>query len=177
VFSADMGGASAAASTCSVTAGGVSQAGACNAITVGGLRPSSGYDFTVTVSNPAGQISATGSQRTNDVTGIAACKNNPSSNDPAQHTWCNSSDNALEVQTSPAKLHSGVVGRTTDGVTYKAYCFTSGDDVYAYVYNHDKRSNLWVRIDFNGGQYYTPLAWFNVDGNAGSTYTGALPRC
>jgi hypothetical protein len=70
-----------------------------------------------------------------------------------------------------------VVSRTSHGDRYKAYCYTTGDDVYAYIYNHDKRSNLWIQIEFNGRQYYTPLAWFNVDGNAASGYTGALPRC
>jgi Fibronectin type III domain len=174
-FSVDNGGASSV--TCSVSAGGVSQAGACGSITVGNLQPSKAYEFTVTVTNPAGSATGKGTQATQDVTGQAFCQNQPGSSDPAAHTWCNSSDNALELQTSPATLHKTIVGRTDHLTTYKAFCWTNGDDVYAYIYNHDKRSSRWVRIEAKGGQYYTPLAWINIDGNTSANYVGALPPC
>jgi hypothetical protein len=131
----------------------------------------------VVVTTPAGASDpGTGRQATQDVTGVAFCENQPGSSDPAAHTWCNSEQNALELQTSPAKLHP-TVGRTNHNTTYKALCWTTGDQVYAYIYNHDKRSNRWIRVEALNGVYYTPLAWFNVDGNTSSDYVGALPTC
>jgi hypothetical protein len=174
-FSTDNGGASSM--TCTLAAGGKSQAGGCTSITLGGLAPSTAYDFTVTVTTPAGSATGTGKQATQDVMGQAFCQNQPGSSDPAAHTWCNSEANALELQTSPAVLHKTIVGRTDHLATYKAFCWTTGDSVYAYIYNHDKRSNRWVRIAANGGQYYTPLAWMNFDGNTSSDYVGVLPHC
>jgi hypothetical protein len=175
-FSADLGGAANA--TCTLNANNTSQTGACSSITLGGLRPSTGYDFTVVVTTPAGASDpGTGRQATQDVTGVAFCENQPGSSEPAAHTWCNSEQNALELQTSPAKLHATVVGRTNHNTTYKALCWTTGDQVYAYIYNHDKRSNRWIRVEALNGVYYTPLAWFNVDGNTSSDYVGALPTC
>ncbi|GII21788.1 fibronectin type III domain-containing protein [Planosporangium mesophilum] len=175
-FSADKGGATTA--TCTVSAGGQQASNNCgsNTLTVGGLRPSTAYDFTVTITTPAGSASGTGRQATADVWGQAYCQNYNGS-DPATRTWCNSPDNALELQTSPAVLHKTVVGKTTHKQNYKAFCWTTGDRVYAYNYNNNKDSTRWVRIEANGGQYYTPLAWFNVDGNNSNNYVGALPQC
>ncbi|MBT8227923.1 MAG: fibronectin type III domain-containing protein [Dactylosporangium sp.] len=174
-FTAGLGGAST--STCSVTVSGKSAVtGTCGSITVSGLTPSTSYPYTVKVSTPAGSATAAGTQSTKSVTGVAFCQNNTASSDPAQHAWCDDPDNALEVQSNPAALHSGQVGRTTHKSTYTAYCYTTGINVRAYVYNNYKDTNIWVKISFAGGQYYTPLAWFNVGGNNTVT-TGALPRC
>ncbi|NJC70328.1 fibronectin type III domain-containing protein [Planosporangium thailandense] len=177
-FSADLGGASGATCTLAVS-GGPSASNACrsSALTVGGLAPSRSYGFTVTVTTPAGSASATGSQATADVYGQAYCQNYVSTSDPATQTWCNDQRNALEVQPSPAVLHQNTVGKTTHLASYKAYCWTTGESVYAYNYNHDKRTNRWIRIEWNGGQYYTPLAWINFDGNTSSDYVGVLPHC
>src|SRR5262249_11353360 len=166
-FSADLGGAST--STCTLSASGRSQAGSCTGITLGGLAPSTPYDFTVTVTTPAGSATATGRQATQDVMGQAFCQNY-NGTDPATSTWCDSPNNALEVQTSTATLHQNVVGKTNHLSMYKAFCWTTGDSVYAYNYNHNKRTSRWIRIEWNGGRYYTPLAWINFDGNTSSDY-------
>jgi hypothetical protein len=175
-FSADKGGASTA--TCTLSASGQSASGNCgsNSLTVGGLQPSRTYDFTVTITTPAGSASGTGKQATADVFGQAYCQNYNGS-DPRSATWCNDKANALEVQPSPAVLHKNVAGKTTHLQSYKAFCWTTGERVYAYNYNHNKDTNRWIRIEWNGGQYYTPLAWINIDGNTSSTYVGALPPC
>lgn len=174
-FKANVGGAST--SSCAVAVAGYSTVtGSCSSITVSSLPSSTSYSYTVSVTTPAGSATATGTQSTDTVTGVAYCQNNTSSSDKAQWTWCNSGENALEAQSNPATLHSGQVGKTTHGNTYTAYCYTTGVSVEAYVYNNNKTTNIWVKINFDGGQYYTPLAWFNVDGK-NTVYTGALPHC
>jgi hypothetical protein len=172
-FAVGAGGASNA--TCSVTPSGrAAVTGACNSITVTGLLPSTTYPYTVTVTNPAGSATATGSIATKTVTGIAYCTT--TSTDPAYIAWCKDPANALEVQTSPATIGGGQIGRTTHGTSYTAYCYTTGAEVFAYAYNNNKRTNIWIKINWGGQQAYTPLAWFNVNGN-NSVYTGALPHC
>ncbi|MDT5037671.1 MAG: hypothetical protein QOE03_2856 [Micromonosporaceae bacterium] len=173
-FSADLGGATKP--TCAVEAGGVSQAGGCSGITVGGLRPSTAYDFTVTVTTAAGRATGTGRQATGDVMGQAYCQNY-NGQDPATSTWCNDPANALELQTSPNTLHKNFVGRTQHLSAYKALCWTTGDSVFAYQYNHMKNTNRWIKVDTGGRQLYTPLAWMNFDGNTSSNYVSVLPPC
>ena len=143
---------------------------------MGGLQPGKSYPYTVTVTNPAGAASGQGTVATKAVTGVAYCEPPAGTTDSASLKWCDTGDNALEVQSDPSKLYSGQVGRTTSGTTYTAYCFTTGDSVYAYKYNNDKNTNIWVQINWGGKAYYTPLAWFNVSGN-NSVTTGALPHC
>jgi Fibronectin type III domain len=173
-FTAGLGNAAASASTCSVTVNGATTNGSCGSITAGGLMASTSYTYTVTVTNPAGTATATGTQATQTITGVAYCYTTSTSS--ANQTWCADPANALEVQSNPATLHSNLVGKTTHGSTYTAYCYTTGDNVYAYTYNNNKNTNIWVKINALGGQYYTPLAWFNVQGNNTVT-TGPLPHC
>jgi hypothetical protein len=177
-FSADLGGASKA--TCTLSADGKSASNNCgaNSLTVNGLQPSRSYDFTVTVTTPAGSANAPGKQATQDVMGQAYCQNYTSS-DPATRTWCDDPDNALEVQTNPAKLHAGQVGRRTVHThSYKAICWTTGVEVIAYNYNHNKTTSRWIRIVWDDGkQYYTPLAWMNFGSDFSANYVGVLPAC
>ena len=174
-FTTTNGGASTL--TCSVTVSGkAAVTGACGSITVGSLLPGTSYSYTVAVTNPVETANAAGTQSTVTVTGSAYCEPPAGTTDSASLTWCDTGKNALELQTSPATLYVGQIGRTTSKTSYPAYCYTTGDQVYAYKYNNDKDTNIWIKIGAQGGQYYTPLAWFNVNDNNAVT-TGALPHC
>ena len=56
------------------------------------------------------------------------------------------------------------MGWARPGTRLRAYCRKTGEEVYAYIYNHDKRSAWWVQINYSGGRPYIPWAWFNLDG-------------
>ncbi|WP_249715019.1 fibronectin type III domain-containing protein [Rhizomonospora bruguierae] len=160
--------------TCSVSGfGGATVTGGCTSIRVTGLLASTSYTFTVTASNAAGNATTSKAQATKTLQGTAYCYT--SSTDPAQAAWCNDQRNALELQSDPKQLYSGQVGKTNHGQKYDAVCrYDGGDEVYAYIYNHEKRSTTWIKIKANNGQYYTPWAWFNLDGGDDP---GALPKC
>jgi hypothetical protein len=160
--------------TCAVSrSGGATVSGNCSSIRVTGLQPSTSYDFTVTATNAAGKGTAGRAQATDTLAGTAYCYT--SSTDPAHAHWCDDQRNALELQTNPKTLYSGQVGKTDHGSRYDAVCrYDGGDEVYAYIYNHEKRSTTWIKIKAKGGQYYTPWAWFNLDGGDDP---GMLPRC
>jgi hypothetical protein len=49
-----------------------------------------------------------------------------------------------------------------NGQRFAAICKASGDDVYAYVYNNNKRSTWWIGLPGGG---FVPYAWFNLDGD------------
>ncbi|MGY0233321.1 fibronectin type III domain-containing protein [Longispora urticae] len=175
-------GAGGGTPTCTLTVGGKSASAACSGaakLTVGGLNPSTDYSFTVVATNVAGSSNeGSGGQRTKTVQGVAVCKNNTSSGDPAQHTWCNDPANAMAVR-SGTSLNSGKVGsgRATNGQTYDAICVTTGQELEPYVYNQPKnKTNKWIRINFGGTQAYTPFAWFNLNGYDINS-TGPLPGC
>lgn len=159
---------------CSVSrAGGPTVNGNCSSIRVTGLRPSTSYAFTVTATNAAGRRTAARTQATDTLRGTAYCFT--SSTDPEQAAWCRDERNALELQTNPERLYSGQVGKTNHGQKYDAVCrYDGGDEVYAYIYNREKRSTTWIKIKALGGQYYTPWAWFNLDGGDDP---GILPKC
>ncbi|MGC9665652.1 fibronectin type III domain-containing protein [Planosporangium sp. 12N6] len=177
-FTVGAGGASSSVTTCTVTVNNGSYNGPCDGIKVGNLVASNSYNYTVTATNPAGTSSPTsGSASTARVSGTAYCE--PPTSDPAQQAWCGGK-NALEVQPSPAVLYQNQKGKTESGQPYDAYCYTEGDDVDAWDYNHKKHSNKWVSIKWNGSgprQYYTPLSWLNVNGLTGSWDVGPLPHC
>ncbi|GIG61008.1 hypothetical protein Lfu02_53800 [Longispora fulva] len=175
-------GAGGGSPTCTLTVAGKTASAACSGaakLTVGGLSPSTDYPFTVVATNVAGSSNqGTGNQKTNTVQGVAVCKNNMSSSDPAQHTWCDNPANAMAVR-SGTSLSSGKVGsgRASNGSTYDAICITNGQSIEPYVYNQPKNaSTVWVRINFEGSQGYTPFAWFNLNGYDINS-TGPLPGC
>jgi hypothetical protein len=181
-FTVNSAGASPAATKCTVTVNNGAHDGPCDGVTVGGLYASSTYSYTVTATNPAGTSApSSGSAATSDISGTAHCEPPPGSTGD-ELTWCKAVNpgNALEVQTNPANLHNTQVAKTTSGQTYAAHCYTTGDDVDAYIYNSKKKSNIWVSIRWNNSaakQYYTPLTWLNINGGTGSSDVGGLPHC
>jgi hypothetical protein len=169
--------------TCTMAVSGAGSAsGGCTGLTVGGLKPSTGYSYTVTARNAAGNGAAAGNAATAKVFGTSVCVNNRSSSDPGQHTWCNSSANGMEVYSGTSQSTTRL-GRGGNGSRYEAICKASGEGINDYVYNpgkmgtsEDDRTTVWIRIKFGGRQGYMSFAWFNLEGY-GRNDTGPLPNC
>ena len=161
-FSVAAGGGTAG---CTVSAdnGGGDASGSCSSVTVRGLKPSTGYTFTVSASNAAGTVSATRAQSTQDLYGTATCINGQNG-DTA--TYCDANvpgRNGNELFSVTRQDNTKQVGWVRNGTRLQAYCKKSGEEVYAYIYNHDKRSAWWVQVDYRG-RNYIPWAWLNLDG-------------
>ncbi|WP_422774803.1 fibronectin type III domain-containing protein [Plantactinospora sp. WMMC1484] len=171
-FTVDAGGGTP---SCSVTPNGRAKVnGNCSSIRVTGLTPGTDYSFTVTATNAAGNGTASASRATAAVYGIATC-NNGSSGD--QRTYCNSDRpgrNGNEIFKVTRQDDDQQAGWAKPGTRIKALCKKSGEEVYAFVYNDDKRSTWWVRIEWNGGKPYIPFAWLNLEGGDN---INVLPTC
>ena len=157
-FSVDAGGGTA---SCTVKATGAGSAdGSCSSLKVTGLKPSTTYEFTVRARNAAGYVDAKRDIETEDLLGTATC-NNGENGETA--TYCDrdrDGRNGNEIFSVTRQDDSKQTGWARPGTRLKALCKKSGESVYAYIYNHDKRSTWWVKI--NSG--YIPWAWINLDG-------------
>jgi hypothetical protein len=170
-FTVDAGGGTA---TCSVTGGGKTASGSCSSLTVKGLNPGTSFSFTVTAQNAAGGGTAKRTQATDALYGIATCRNGENG-DTA--TYCDkeragerNGNEIFEVTRQDDGRQAGWVPNKT---RLKAYCKKSGESVYAYIYNGDKRSTWWVQVDYKG-KNYIPWAWLNLEGGDD---IDVLPTC
>ncbi|MFC4144739.1 fibronectin type III domain-containing protein [Micromonospora mangrovi] len=169
-FTVDAGGGKA---TCSATAGGKTVAGSCASLRVTGLTPGTAYAVTVTATNAAGKGTADRTQSTDPLYGIATCNNGPSGD---QRTYCNadvSGRNGNEIFSVPRQDDPKQVGWARPGTRLKAYCRIQGENVDSWIYNNQKQSTWWVRVEYSG-RNYIPWAWLNLEG--GDTIT-VLPTC
>ncbi|SCF02462.1 fibronectin type III domain-containing protein [Micromonospora mirobrigensis] len=167
----DAGGGQA---TCQLsTTGAAPKSGDCTDLTVTGLTPGTDYTFTVTATNVAGQGTATHAQTTDPIYGIATCTNGTSG---AEATYCNkdvSGRNGNEIFSVPQQVNAKQVGWARPGTRLRTYCRKQGEEVYAYIYNNDKRSTWWVQVDYSG-RNYIPWAWLNLEGGDD---IALLPTC
>ncbi|MFG2106510.1 fibronectin type III domain-containing protein [Micromonospora chersina] len=169
-FTVDAGGGRA---TCSAATGGKTASGSCSSLRVTGLTPGTAYTVTVTATNAAGQGSATRAQSTDPVYGVATCKNGSSG---AEATYCNSDRagrNGNEIFEITQQVDSRQAGWVPDGTRLRTFCKKQGEEVYAYIYNNDKRSTWWVQVDYKG-KTYIPWAWLNLEGGDN---LNVLPTC
>jgi hypothetical protein len=172
-FSVDAGGGTA---SCSIAAdnGGGSASGSCSSLKVGGLSPSTGYTFTVTAKNAAGTATKTRNQTTDALYGTATC-NNGQNGDTA--TYCDkdvpNARNGNEIFSITQQDNSKQVGWVKTGTRLQSYCKKSGDEVDSYIYNSQKKSTWWIRVNYDG-KNYIPWAWLNLDGGDN---LGDLPTC
>ncbi len=171
-FSVDAGGGTA---TCSVAAsdGGGTASGGCTSLTVKNLKPSTAYTFTVTAKNAAGTETATRNATTDALFGTATCRNG-ANGDTA--TYCDKDRegrNGNEIFSVTRQDNDKQVGWAKPGTKLQAYCKRSGEEVYAYIYNDDKRSTWWVQVNYSG-KNYIPWAWLNLDGGDD---LNDLPNC
>ncbi|WP_318783767.1 fibronectin type III domain-containing protein [Plantactinospora soyae] len=170
-FTVNAGGGDPA---CSVTPAGRAKVnGGCSSIRVTGLAPGTTYDLTVTVTNAAGSDTAPASRATQPVYGIATCRNGQNG-DTA--TYCDNDRagrNGNEIFSVTRQDNNRQVGWVPNGRRLKAFCKASGEDVDAYIYNSNKRSTWWVRVEYEG-QNYIPWAWLNLEGGDN---INVLPTC
>ncbi len=171
-FSVDAGGGTAA---CSVAAdnGGGSADGSCSSLKLSKLKPSTKYTFTVTAKNAAGTTTGTRSASTKALYGTATCKNGQ---DGATATYCDrdvEGRNGNEIFSVTRQDNDKQVGWARPGTRLQAYCKRSGEEVYAYIYNNDKRSTTWIQVNYEG-KNYIPWAWLNLDGGDD---LADLPNC
>jgi hypothetical protein len=173
-FSVDAGGGTAA---CTMTAdnGGGSASGSCTSLKISNMKPSTAYTFTVTAKNAAGTVSKTRAQATDVLYGTAACENQDTT-DPATSTYCNKDvegRNGDEIFSVTQQNNAKQVGWARPGTRLQAYCKKAGEEVYAYIYNNNKRSTWWVQVNYSG-KNYIPWVWLNLDGG---NDINDLPTC
>ncbi|WP_407676247.1 fibronectin type III domain-containing protein [Plantactinospora alkalitolerans] len=170
-FTVDQGGGTA---ECSVTPNGRAKVnGGCSSIRVTGLTPGTTYDLTVSATNAAGTDTAPASRATQALYGIATCRNGQNG-DTA--TYCDEDRpgrNGNEIFSVTRQDNSRQVGWVPNGRRLKAFCKKSGEDVDAYIYNSNKQSTWWVRVEYEG-QNYIPWAWLNLEGGDD---INVLPTC
>ncbi|MFG3602668.1 fibronectin type III domain-containing protein [Micromonospora chersina] len=169
-FTVDSGGGRA---TCSAATDGKTASGSCSSLRVTGLTPGTAYTVTVTATNAAGNGTATRAQSTDPVYGVATCKNGSSG---AEATYCNSDRagrNGNEIFEITQQVDSRQAGWVPDGTRLRTFCKKQGEEVYAYIYNNDKRSTWWVQVDYKG-KTYIPWAWLNLEGGDN---LNVLPTC
>ncbi|MFG3558312.1 fibronectin type III domain-containing protein [Micromonospora sp. NPDC047557] len=171
-FTVDAGGGRA---TCSLsTSGEPAKAGACSSITMTGLTPGTAYTFTVTASNAAGKGTDQKAESTEPLYGIATCRNGASG---PEASYCTreipGERNGNEIFEVTRQDNDRQAGWVANGTRLKAYCKKSGEEVYAYIYNNDKRSTWWVQVEYSG-KNYIPWAWLNLEGGDN---INVLPTC
>ncbi|MBU2667077.1 fibronectin type III domain-containing protein [Actinoplanes bogorensis] len=161
-FSVDAGGGTASCSIAS-SGGGGSASGSCTSLKVANLKPSTKYTFTVTAKNAAGTVTGTTTATTDALFGVATCKNGENG-DTA--TYCDKDvdgRNGNEIFSGTRQNNAQQVGWAKPGTRLQAYCKKAGEEVYAYIYNNEKRSTWWIQVNYSG-KNYIPWAWLNLEG-------------
>ncbi len=160
-FTVDAGGGKA---TCTAATGGRTATGACSSLRVTGLKPGTAYTVTLTASNAAGKGTATRAQTTDPLYGVATCKNGPEGD---QRTYCDrdvpGERNGNEIFEVTRQDNDRQAGWVPDGTRLRAHCKAKGENVEAWIYNKDKQSTWWIRVDYKG-RNYIPWAWLNLEG-------------
>ncbi|WP_117215376.1 fibronectin type III domain-containing protein [Allorhizocola rhizosphaerae] len=144
--------------TCKLTVNGSERTIPCNSgaggYTLSGLMPGKQYDYTVRVENAAGgQTSGKVDAAARALRGTVRCINQPEG-----PTYCNGGIGVYGAATQS----SNSVGDAKNGTDLQAFCKRQGEEIYAYVYNNNKRSTWWIRVNFSG-ENYIPWAWFQLD--------------
>ncbi|MFC7530010.1 fibronectin type III domain-containing protein [Actinoplanes sp. GCM10030250] len=162
-FAVDGGGGTPTC-TLTVSGGGKGSSGSCSSLNATGLKPSTDYTFTVTAKNAAGTTTKASAKATDALFGTATCING--TGDAAQRVYCNADvdgRNGNEIFTGTKQSDPQQAGWVKNGTKLKAFCKKTGDEVYAFVYNNDKRSTWWIQVEYEG-KTYIPWAWLNLDG-------------
>jgi hypothetical protein len=176
----DGGGASSLSCKLSASGGGGSASGSCSSLKSGSLKPGTSYTFTISATNVAGTTEATADAKTDILNGTAACKDQDTT-DPATSTYCDkdrTGRNGDEIFSVASQDNDKQVGWAKPGTTLQAYCKKSGSEIDSYIYNDNKKSTWWIRVDYSG-KNYIPWAWLNFsdDSAVDKSTLNAMPDC
>ncbi len=171
-FTVDAGGGTASCSM-SASGGGGSASGSCSSLKIATLKPSTSYTFTISAKNAAGTVTKARAQQTAALYGTATCHNGENG-DTA--TYCDKDvdgRNGNEIFSVTRQDNDKQVGWAKPGTRLEAYCKKKGDNIDSYIYNKQKQSSWWIRVNYEG-KNYIPFAWFNLDGGDD---VNDLPTC
>jgi hypothetical protein len=132
-------------------------------LTVGGLWPNGTYNFTASVTTPAGTASATGSRATSQLKATVICT------DP---TYCGS---GIWVYSVPSQADgTKALGTFVAGNQFTPQChIVSNPAVDAKPWG-GRSTNEWLKLTFKGKTGYFPDGWVNTDGG---NNLSLLPGC
>jgi hypothetical protein len=105
--------------------------------------------------------------------GVATCVNGSSGEEAGYCDRDRDGRNGNEIFSVPRQDNDRQVGWARPGTRLEALCKRQGEEVYAYIYNDDKRSTWWVRVEYSG-RNYIPWAWLNLEGG---DRIDSLPTC
>lgn len=166
-YTVDNGG-SAATCRIAISPGGQSATGCGGSKTFSGLTNNTTYTVTVTATNSIGTTAVSAKRTTAKYFGAkVTCVNKPSNPDPK---FCNE-HGGIGVFTSPNYVDGGEDHRVRVGSKIQVACRDTGTEMYAYVYNNDKRSNIWLKMSDG---YWISWVWVTVDGGDD---VKAVPTC
>jgi hypothetical protein len=156
------------ASICSLAVAGAGTASAaCTTapitLTVGGLWPNNTYSYTVSITNPVGTDSASGSQASNQMRFTVVCPNNTGG-------YCNG---GIWAYLTPSQQGTADPPAVPVGTTGIPECRITGNQVINATPWGGKRTDQWVRFQHAGTAYF-PWAWAVLDGGDN---IGMIPAC
>jgi hypothetical protein len=138
----------------------------CDSVTIGNLYAGKPFTVSVTVSNVAGDASASRGAKTDRIQGYVNCTDDPSKPPPAD-TYCQGNAGRNPgVGIYPQPSQSGSAAYSRNHAWIDAVCRASGTTISSAWYNHYKgASSWWVRL---GDGNYIPFTWFNLGSSGGS---------
>jgi hypothetical protein len=154
--------------TCSLTVNGAVAQAPCDTaaitLSIGGLWPNNTYGFTVTITNPAGSVSANGSIATATIRFAHGC-------DPNSSMGSQCSGGVWAYRT-PSQGGTAVSPSLKPGEGGIAECWAVGDATINAEPWGMRKDNRWIRFQDQGTAYF-PYAWSNIDGGD----LGNIPQC
>jgi hypothetical protein len=152
--------------TCTLTvAGGGSASAACGTqpvtLTAGSVYPNNTYNYTITITNPAGTGTVNGSMATNQLRFTVVCND---------QSYCGT---GIWAYRTPSQQGTAVSPALTGGTTRVPECYTTGNRAVNATPWGGKNTDQWVRFQHNGTAYF-PWAWAVLDGGDN---LGMIPPC
>jgi hypothetical protein len=164
-FTVDNGGAAA---TCAIAIApsGQSATGCGGKTTFQNLAAGTTYTVTVKATNSVGSGSAAAKRATPQSFGArVTCVDKPSNPDPV---YCTATGGigVFRNLTTTNEDH-----RVRAGTKFTVTCKQSDREIYAYVYNNNKRSSIWLKMTDG---FWIPWAWSTLDNG---DKVSAVPTC
>ncbi|GAA0710873.1 fibronectin type III domain-containing protein [Dactylosporangium roseum] len=141
----------------------------CTTTTFTGLSGKTTYTVKVVATNALGSASASAKRTTSQTAwpGRVTCVDKPTNPNPR---YC-VKNGGIGVFTSPRYVEDGSHHRLKPGARINVVCRATGTKMYAYVYNKNKESNIWLKM--NDG-YWISWVWATLDNG---DKVSAVPKC